>query len=212
MNQNGIMINSTGPGGRGPSISGKFFNKDTGREIFVRDSVNDGIKMCVVLSDGTTMDMSEFQNYVQMSDEEYDSKGNLIGKAKKQPKSNLDPNLLFAGMGDKPKETTDKQSEQIRSIMKQIEEPKFIEEHNVEDKNVEEYSKDNQKLAMIKKILDKSSEPEIVITINWENKPEKEFEMLKNFFDVDIEDIAYAIFMQYGDVNKIKQAFKEALS
>ena len=189
-----------GPGGQGPAISGKFFHKDTGREIFVRDSINDGIKMCVVLSDGTTMDMSEFQNYVQMSDEEYDSQGRLIGKAKEQPKSNLDPNLLFAGMGDRPKESN-KQSEEISSVMRQIEEP-----------NTVEYSEDDQKLAMIKKILDKSSEPEIVVTINWENKPEKEFEMLKNFFDINIEDIADAVFRQYGDVNKIKQAFKEALS
>ena len=189
-----------GPGGQGPAISGKFFHKDTGREIFVRDSINDGIKMCVVLSDGTTMDMSEFQNYVQMSDEEYDSQGRLIGKAKEQPKSNLDPNLLFAGMGDRPKESN-KQSEEIRSVMRQIEEP-----------NTVEYSEDDQKLAMIKKILDKSSEPEIVVTINWQNKPEKEFEMLKNFFDVNTEDIANAVFRQYGDVNKIKQAFKEALS
>lgn len=189
-----------GPGGQGPAISGKFFHKDTGREIFVRDSINDGIKMCVVLSDGTTMDMSEFQNYVQMSDEEYDSQGRLIGKAKEQPKSNLDPNLLFAGMGDRPKESN-KQSEEIRSVMRQIEEP-----------NAVEYSEDDQKLAMIKKILDKSSEPEIVVTINWQNKPEKEFEMLKNFFDVNTEDIANAVFRKYGDVNKIKQAFKEALS
>lgn len=195
-------MNLTGPGpsGQGPAISGKFFHKDTGREIFVRDSINDGVKMCVVLSDGTTMDMSEFQNYVQMSDEEYDSQGRLIGKAKEQPKSNLDPDLLFAGMGDRPKESN-KQSEEIRSVMKQIEEP-----------NTVEYSKDDQKLAMIKKILDKSSEPEIVVTINWQNKPEKEFEMLKNFFDVNTEDIANAVFRQYGDVNKIKQAFKEALS
>ena len=202
MNQNGIMLNfdGPGPGGQGPSIRGKFFHKDNGKEIFVRDSVNDGIKMCVVLSDGTTMDMSEFQNYVQMSDEEYDSQGRLIGKAKEQPKSNLDPNLLFAGMGDKPKESN-KQSEEIRSVMKQIEEP-----------NTVEYSEDDQKLAMIKKILDKSSEPEIVVTINWQNKPEKEFEMLKNFFDVNTEDIANAVFRKYGDVNKIKQAFKEALS
>ena len=202
MNQNGTMMNlaGPGPGGQGPAISGKFFHKDTGREIFVRDSINDGIKMCVVLSDGTTMDMSEFQNYVQMSDEEYDSQGRLIGKAKEQPKSNLDPNLLFAGMGDKPKESN-KQSEEIRSVMKQIEEP-----------NAVEYSEDDQKLAMIKKILDKSSEPEIVVTINWQNKPEKEFEMLKNFFDVNTEDIANAVFRKYGDVNKIKQAFKEALS
>ena len=189
-----------GPGGQGPAISGKFFHKDTGREIFVRDSINDGVKMCVVLSDGTTMDMSEFQNYVQMSDEEYDSQGRLIGKAKEQPKSNLYPDLLFAGMGDRPKESN-KQSEEIRSVMRQIEEP-----------NTVEYSEDDQKLAMIKKILDKSSEPEIVVTINWQNKPEKEFEMLKNFFDVNTEDIADAVFRQYGDVNKIKQAFKEALS
>ena len=202
MNQNGTMMNlaGPGPGGQGPAISGKFFHKDTGREIFVRDSINDGIKMCVVLSDGTTMDMSEFQNYVQMSDEEYDSQGKLIGKAKEQPKSSLDPNLLFAGMGDRPKESN-KQSEEIRSVMKQIEEP-----------NTVEYSEDDQKLAMIKKILDKSSEPEIVVTINWQNKPEKEFEMLKNFFDVNTEDIANAVFRKYGDVNKIKQAFKEALS
>lgn len=202
MNQNGTMMNlaGPGPGGQGPAISGKFFHKDTGREIFVRDSINDGIKMCVVLSDGTTMDMSEFQNYVQMSDEEYDSQGRLIGKAKEQPKSNLDPNLLFAGMGDRPKESN-KQSEEIRSVMRQIEEP-----------NTVEYSEDDQKLAMIKKILDKSSEPEIVVTINWQNKPEKEFEMLKNFFDVNTEDIANAVFRKYGDVNKIKQAFKEALS
>lgn len=203
-----MMMNlaGPGPGGQGPAISGKFFHKDTGKEIFVRDSINDGVKMCVVLSDGTTMDMSEFQNYVQMSDEEYDSQGKLIGKAKEQQKSGLDPNLLFAGMGDRPKEVN-KQSEEIRSVMKQAEEPKFV-----EGQNVEEYSEENQKLAMIKKILDKSSEPEIVITINWQNKPEKEFEMLKNFFDVDIEDIAYAVFMKYGDINKIKQAFKEALS
>ena len=202
MNQNGTMMNlaGPGPGGQGPAISGKFFHKDTGREIFVRDSINDGIKMCVVLSDGTTMDMSEFQNYVQMSDEEYDSQGRLIGKAKEQPKSNLDPNLLFAGMGDRPKESN-KQSEEIRSVMRQIEEP-----------NTVEYSEDDQKLVMIKKILDKSSEPEIVVTINWQNKPEKEFEMLKNFFDVNTEDIANAVFRKYGDVNKIKQAFKEALS
>ena len=202
MNQNGITMNLAGPGsgGQGPAISGKFFHKDTGREIFVRDSINDGIKMCVVLSDGTTMDMSEFQNYVQMSDEEYDSQGRLIGKAKEQPKSNLDPDLLFAGMGDRPKESN-KQSEEIRSVMKQIEEP-----------NTVEYSEDDQKLAMIKKILDKSSEPEIVVTINWQNKPEKEFEMLKNFFDINTEDIANAVFRKYGDVNKIKQAFKEALS
>lgn len=189
-----------GPGGQGPAISGKFFHKDTGKEIFVRDSVNDGIKMCVVLSDGTTMDMSEFQNYVQMSDEEYDSQGRLIGKAKDQPKPNLDPNLLFAGMDNRLEEKND-QSKEVSSIIKQVKEPRTV-----------DYDVDNQKLSMIKKILDKSSEPEIVITVKWDNKPEKEFEMLKNFFDVNVEDIADAVFEKYVKIQNIKQAFKEALS
>ena len=202
MNQNGTMMNlaGPGPGGQGPAISGKFFHKDTGREIFVRDSINDGIKMCVVLSDGTTMDMSEFQNYVQMSDEEYDSQGRLIGKAKDQPKPNLDPNLLFAGMDNRLEEKND-QSKEVSSIITQVKEPRTV-----------DYDEDNQKLSMIKKILDKSSEPEIVITIKWDNKPEKEFEMLKNFFDVNVEDIADAVFEKYVKIQNIKQAFKEALS
>ena len=184
MNQNGLMLNfdGPGPGGQGPSIRGKFFHKDNGKEIFVRDSINDGVKMCVVLSDGTTMDMSEFQNYVQMSDEEYDSQGRLIGKAKDQPKPNLDPNLLFAGMDNRLEEKND-QSKEISSIITQVKEPRTV-----------DYDVDNQKLSMIKKILDKSSEPEIIITINWPEKPEKEFEMLRNFFDVNTEDIANAVF------------------
>ena len=206
MNQNGIMLNfdGPGPGGQGPSIRGKFFHKDTGKEIFVRDSINDGVKMCVVLSDGTTMDMGEFQNYVQMSDEEYDSNGRLMGKSTNKPQQNsnseLNPDLLFAGLGEKPKETIE-QSEEIHSLMKQFDPPV-----------IKESSEEDQKLSMIKKILDKSSEPEIIITINWPEKPEKEFEMLRNFFDVNTEDIAKAAFNKYGDIEKIKQAFKEALS
>ena len=206
MNQNGIMLNfdGPGPGGQSPSIRGKFFHKDTGKEIFVRDSINDGVKMCVVLSDGTTMDMGEFQNYVQMSDEEYDSNGRLMGKSTNKPQQNsnseLNPDLLFAGMGEKPKEKIE-QSEEIHSLMKQFDPPV-----------IKESSEEDQKLSMIKKILDKSSEPEIIITINWPEKPEKEFEMLRNFFDVNTEDIAKAAFNKYGDIEKIKQAFKEALS
>ena len=160
--------------------------------------------MCVVLSDGTTMDMGEFQNYVQMSDEEYDSNGRLMGKSTNKPQQNsnseLNPDLLFAGMGEKPKEKIE-QSEEIHSLMKQFDPPV-----------IKESSEEDQKLSMIKKILDKSSEPEIIITINWPEKPEKEFEMLRNFFDIDTEDIAKAAFNKYGDIEKIKQAFKEALS
>ena len=199
-----LNFNGPGPGGQGPSIRGKFFHKDTGKEIFVRDSINDGVKMCVVLSDGTTMDMGEFQNYVQMSDEEYDSNGRLMGKSTNKPQQNLNselnPDLLFAGLGEKPKETIE-QSEEIHSLMKQFDSPV-----------IKESSEEDQKLSMIKKILDKSSEPEIIITINWPEKPEKEFEMLRNFFDVNTEDIAKAAFNKYGDIEKIKQAFKEALS
>lgn len=205
-----MTLGISGPsnGSQGPSISGKFFHKDTGQEIFVRDSINDGVKMCVVLSDGRTMDMSEFQNYVQMSEEEYDSHGQLIGKAKKQINNhhtNLDPNLLFAGMGEKPKNEIKTEAHPQKKLY-DIEEERVLYSGETTSNNV------NQNIAMINKILEKSTEPEIKISINWPDKPDKEFEMLKNFFDINLEDIVDAIYMKYCDTNKIKEAFKEALT
>lgn len=202
-------MNQFGPpgAGSGPMISGKFINKNTGKEIFVRDSIDDGNRMQLVLSDGTCITMDEFQNYVQISDEEYDEHGNMIGIAKTstlnntQSKPSIDTDLLFAGMGEQPKE----RKEEIV-----IEDTPYGVTSIVQAAPVQ--NKLNHKLEMINKILDKSEAPEIKVLINWPNKPDKEFDMLKTFFDVTNEDIAEAVYMKYGSEDAFINAFNESIS
>ena len=65
-------------GGGGPIISGQWINQRTGEQVTVRDSYMDGENMFVVLTNGQTLNMDEFQDYIQMSDDVYDEHGNKL--------------------------------------------------------------------------------------------------------------------------------------
>ena len=69
MNQNGLMLNfdGPGPGGQGPSIRGKFFHKDTGKEIFVRDSINCFGVDAGGISDEDYLRLMESQEFYEMN-------------------------------------------------------------------------------------------------------------------------------------------------
>ena len=71
------------PGGPGaPEIKGTWISKKTGVEVQVRDSIITENGMSVMLSDGRMIDMNEFSaEFYQISDDIYDSNGNIIGKA-----------------------------------------------------------------------------------------------------------------------------------
>ena len=91
-------------GGGGPMITGQWINQRTGERVTVRDSYMDGENMFVILTNGRQLTMEEFQDYVQMSDDVYDEKGNKIGNEKPlqkktaKKKAAYDPNLVFDGM------------------------------------------------------------------------------------------------------------------
>ena len=71
------------PGGPGaPEIKGTWISKKTGAEVQVRDCIIAENGMSVMLSDGRMIDMNEFSTeFYQISDDIYDSNGNIIGKA-----------------------------------------------------------------------------------------------------------------------------------
>lgn len=71
------------PGGPGaPEIKGTWISKKTGAEVQVRDCIIAENGMSVMLSDGRMIDMDEFSTeFYQISDDIYDSNGNIIGKA-----------------------------------------------------------------------------------------------------------------------------------
>jgi len=63
----------------GSMISGKWMNRRTGETIIVRDSIMDGENMILITNKGQ-LDMNNFSaNYIQVSDEVYDDRGNRVG-------------------------------------------------------------------------------------------------------------------------------------
>ena len=51
------------------NITGTWVNRMTGDKVVVRSTIIDGDDMLIICADGRQLKMSEFQNYIQMSDE-----------------------------------------------------------------------------------------------------------------------------------------------
>lgn len=196
-------------GGGGPMITGQWINQRTGERVTVRDSYMDGENMFVILTNGRQLTMEEFQDYVQMSDDVYDEKGNKIGNekpsqkkaAKKKPA--YDPNLVFDGMDSTTQPVQSDLQKQILAAeaaelgLNQDDSPQ---NYGVEPQDiplVPKYSKVTEQEQMIMKILDKTEKPQISFNVSWDAYPNNELKMLKEYFNVTNDDIAKAIIKKY---------------
>lgn len=199
-------------GGGGPMITGQWINQRTGERVTVRDSYMDGENMFVILTNGRQLTMEEFQDYVQMSDDVYDEKGNKIGNEKpsqkktakqKAAKPAYDPNLVFDGMDSTAQPVQSDLQKQILAAeaaelgLNQDDSPQ---NYGVEPQDiplVPKYSKVTEQEQMIMKILDKTEKPQISFNVSWDAYPNNELKMLKEYFNVTNDDIAKAIIKKY---------------
>lgn len=209
-------------GGGGPMITGQWINQRTGEKVTVRDSYMDGENMFVILTNGRQLTMEEFQDYVQMSDDVYDEKGNKIGNenpsqkktAKKKPA--YDPNLVFDGMDSTEQPIQSDLQKQILAAetaelgLNQDDSPQnYGENYGVEPQDVPlvpKHSEVTEQEQMIMKILDKTEKPQISFNVSWDAYPNNELKMLKEYFNVTNDDIAKAIIKKYvskEDLNNI---------
>ena len=199
-------------GGGGPMISGTWINQRTGEQVTVRDSYMDGENMFVILTNGQQLTMEEFQEYVQMSEDEYDERGNKMAlksqttqkKADNKKKPSYDPNLVFDGINTNVAAPV--QSDlQKQLLAAEAQELGLNEEVNAgvipqDIPLVPAHTPVTEQEQMIMKILDKNDAPQISFNVSWNSYPKKELEMLKEYFNVTNEDIAKAIIKKY--VNK----------
>lgn len=180
--------------GGGPMVNGQWINQRTGETVTVRDSYMDGEGMFVVLTNGKTLSMDEFTDYVQMTADESDTTNKTIEKPiEKTEKPTYDPNLVFEGM-----DKTDAPSLQQQVLCDEYIEP--IEITDVVDSKVESVS---ESLDMIYKILDKTEKPNISFNVEWDSCPISELNMLKEYFGITNEDIANAIINRYVNTDDI---------
>ena len=182
------------------SISGKWTNIHNGQEIFVRDSFIDGDNMIVRTIDGNIIPMTEFSNNYVQSEEVDEATARSVIQQPVAPQSYGD---IKPDFGEKViLKNDDTKSNNIKpSNLDQA--SQHVENHK-EDKFEDKLFR---KKTMIGKIFEKiSTKPNIKLTFDWTEYPEKEMSMLMEYFDVSNDDIANYIYNTYFNENIIKES------
>lgn len=182
-------------GGPGMSISGKWYNKRTGKTITVRDSYFDDAGMQVMTADGQMINGDEFsRDYIQCDETIYDENGHSTGQSEE-----IDYDAMFSGMQSSTPEmnyATDtllKQDAQVIKPTTQVVQP----ENN----------------PALDKLFSKLDDyPSLDINIKWNKIPISELNMLKNIFDLTNDDIAEYIYNNYCTDVEIKKSISEAIT
>ena len=182
------------------SISGKWTNISYGKEIFVRDSFIDGDDMIVRTIDGNIIPMTEFSNNYVQSEEVDEATARSVIQQPVAPQSYGDIKPDFGqkviSKNDDTKDNSIKPSN-LDQVSQYVENHK---EDKVEDKLF-------RKKTLIGKIFEKiSTKPNINLTFDWTEYPEKEMSMLMEYFDVSNDDIANYIYKTYFNENIIKES------
>lgn len=182
-------------GGPGMSISGKWYNKRTGRTIMVRDSYFDDAGMQVMTSDGQMISGDEFsRDYIQCDDTVYDENGQSTGQIEE-----IDYEAMFGGM----QSSTPEMNYVADTLLKQ--------DAQVIKPTVTAVQQENN--PALDKLFSKLDDyPSLDINIKWDKIPISELNMLKNIFDLTNDDIAEYIYNNYCTDIEIKKAISDAIT
>ena len=182
-------------GGPGMSISGKWYNKRTGRTIMVRDSYFDDAGMQVMTSDGQMINGDEFsRDYIQCDETIYDENGQSTGQSEA-----IDYDAMFSGM----QSSTPEMNYAGDTLLKQ--------DAQVIKPTVQAVQLENN--PALDKLFSKLDDyPTLDINIKWNRIPISELNMLKNIFDLTNDDIAEYIYNNYCTDVEIKKAISEAIT
>ena len=189
----------------GPDIKGRWINKKTGEEVIVRDTIMSDDTMSVMLSDGRMISMNEFSSlYYQVSDDLYDSNGNVIGKCNENASVNIPSYHPESGPDDflhhplpphhhHPLPPTCPPRPRPECPV------------DVEKKHID----------MVTDVFSKvNPEPKVKCgsTLVIENAPLGQLQMLIDIFGVHIEDIAIYLYQNYYTPEKVISYLKKVLT
>ena len=173
------------------NITGTWVNRITGDKIVVRSTVIDGDDMLIICADGRQLKMTEFQNYIQMSDD--NSNGNDtsvslddIRGLEKERRVVVATNNRQA-LCNNPYEFNNHYDGDIHTTNNHEMYREFIEKPQIEEKpkQVSESEK------LLNKLFDKIElDAELKVDLDCTNFPSKELNMLRAIYDVTAEDIS----------------------
>lgn len=185
----------------GPQITGKWFNPHSGDVINVRDSLIDGDEMYLITDKGR-MSMQEFQQYLQVDENDAIPNGPVVPQPSADIKSQLAVTTTNEGALSPDLDIfVDKTIQELPKTNN--EQPIF--QQPVQSSATVNTHKENKSFEMIDKIFTKSNiVPKIKLIIEDDNFPYNELAMLMEYFDVSPDDIAEYVKDKFitGDIIK----------
>lgn len=189
------------------NITGTWVNRMTGDKVVVRSTVIDGDDMLIICADGRQLKMSEFQNYIQMSDENSNgidttaSLGDIRGLEKER--------RVVVGA------TNNHQA----SYSNPYDVDNQYGTNNIANENHETYNefvekaieKKPKQVSESEKLLNKLFEKielnaKLKIDLDCTNFPSKELNMLQTIYDVTADDISDYIVKHIINIDVFKSA------
>lgn len=190
----------------GPQITGKWFNPHSGDVINVRDSLIDGDEMYLITDKGR-MSMQEFQQYLQVDENDAIPNGPVVPQPSADIKSQLavtttNEVALSPDLDIFVDKTIQEQPMVQSSITVNTPVNTTV---NTPASTSANTHKENKSFEMIDKIFTKSNiVPKIKLIIEDDNFPYNELAMLMEYFDVSPDDIAEYVKDKFitGDIIK----------
>ena len=190
----------------GPQITGKWFNPHSGDVINVRDSLIDGDEMYLITDKGR-MSMQEFQQYLQVDENDAMPNGPVLPQPSADIKSQLAVTTTNEGALSPDLDIfVDKTIQEQPMVQSSITVNTPVNTTvNTPASTSANTHKENKSFEMIDKIFTKSNiVPKIKLIIEDDNFPYNELAMLMEYFDVSPDDIAEYVKDKFitGDIIK----------
>ena len=213
MIQPGMMF-----GGEGPIMQGTWYNPSTGDAFTVRDSFFEDNQYVVTSTDGRYFRYDQLKNYIQ-SDMKLEDLKKMKPENKVKEKEELPAEVANLIDNDEfemlPEDKMLIQQNNLGNIYsnKNVNFVNKSMQNNTEPQQIDDTDY-VMNIAIIEKALKNSSQPTFNISIDWDNYPEKEIEMLKDIMSISPENIVdwYLDNIQLTDfIIKFKEAIKNRI-
>lgn len=185
------------------NISGIWVNRMNGDRIAVRNTFIDGDNMIIMTQDGRQLTMNEFQNYIQMTDEN----GNVDNSFTIGTNNIDNERRVVVGQtsGNNLKQFADAHlTDKVSSIRTEVK------DQLIEKNNFIESSESNK---LLDKLFNKLNlNIDIKIDLTCPNFPGNELNMLKDIYDVTDDDIAEYIRVKMIDDDLIRNSISRFVS
>lgn len=179
----------------GEDFTGKWLDRRSGKEIFVRDVIMDGDTMCIMSSVGQ-IDPNVFQQYyVKVSEEEY-SASNI----KPQVSGQQLLNEINKGLDESERITTVTHTNNITLDTPIGNNGKPVTTQATQNKKetIKQTKQSINNETLIKKVFDKhTTEPLVDFNVNLDDWPIEQLKMLINVLDVSVDEISTYIIKNY---------------